>query len=455
MASLTVQNNDKKKKNNNNDNDKNNNTSINNNNKDNITKINNVNKYRKQLLKWKNDKLNDFKNNKKNIQEKYDRDIDIYDGHLTKKIYNKLLQKVLLIQPSDITNENVTVDLGFCEDEYKGSIKKMIHTHTNKNWVMWDGGHVGGKPIWLNPNKKPSKKQLACNVCGANMLFLLQLYAPIDDEIHKPNAFHRTIYAFCCKNEKCLKKGGHNGFRIIRSQLPRKNDIYPYDEFNDERTIFDNDNEHDTNCLDTFQFKIYEIMSELETDCLKDANAAITDKFKDVIEEQVQRPKKAKEEEEEEEEEEDVAITQNDIDNVMNAICVSDVKKKLTGDSNSNKSNNTTIVSKSLDKSMTYFHYRIDIAKDQILRYARWQPGEELFCSDTNRPNVLETIPKCPYCNGLRQFEFQIMPQLLSYLNIENVTGPGEIDWGGLYIYTCVNSCGYGGEEYIWCQTPC
>ena len=108
------------------------------------------------------------------------------------------------------------------------------------------------------------------------------------------------------------------------------------------------------------------------------------------------------------------------------------------------------------DENDIYIYVCIDICyEDQILRYARWQPGEELFCSDTNRPNVLETIPKCPYCNGLRQFEFQIMPQLLSYLNIENVTGPGEIDWGGLYIYTCVNSCGYGGEEYIWCQTPC
>ena len=401
---------------------------------------------------------------------------DRYEKHLNKKIYDKLLQKVLLIQPSEAFDEKVEVDLGFCEEEYKGTIEELEHTHTNKNWSMWDGGHVGGGPVWLNPKARPTDEELTCKVCNSSMLFLLQLYAPIDDETNLPNAFHRTVYVFCCKNEKCISKGGHSGFRVFRSQLPRKNEFYPFDELTNDQTIFDNNKVSESNVREaqgakgeknirrndeggssTFQFKLYEIVSESEIDCLNDVNAVINDKFKDVIQEQINKPKTATEEGQEEEEE-DVAITQSDIDGVMNAITDNgkpNTQASANGGKTKSKGSKNTIVSKTLDKSMTYFHHRVDIAKDQILRYARWKTGEELFFSDKNRPNVLETIPKCPHCNGPRLFEFQIMPQLLSYLNLEDVPGPGELDWGGIYIYTCKNSCSDGSkclEESVWCQ---
>ena len=81
----------------------------------------------------------------------------------------------------------------------------MKHTHTNKNWNMWDSGIAGGNPIWLNPSKIPSKYRLVCGSCNTKMLFLLQLYVPIDDEINHKNAFHRIIYVFCCKNENAIQ----------------------------------------------------------------------------------------------------------------------------------------------------------------------------------------------------------------------------------------------------------
>eukprot|EP00943_MAST-04B_sp_MAST-4B-sp1_P000560 g560.t1 len=237
--------------------------------------------------------------------------------------------------------------------------------------------------------------------------------------------------------------------------------FYPFDELSGEQTVFsdssgkvqqqnNNENNND-NGLNFNQFKVYEILSELEYDCLKDANASINKKFKDVIDEQIKKPKIGVANEEEEE---DVAITQSDIDGVMNMITCNGINNdnKQPNSDSKNTSTKNALVSKCMDKSMIYFHHRIDIAKDQILRYARWKTGEELFFSDKNRPNVLETIPRCPSCGGSRAFEFQIMPQLLSFLNVEDIPGPGEIDWGGLYIYTCINSCNDGDEEYLWYQ---
>ena len=45
---------------------------------------------------------------------------------------------------------------------------------------------------------------------------------------------------------------------------------------------------------------------------------------------------------------------------------------------------------------------------------------EPLWIRADHRPP--STLPKCPYCNSERQFEFQIMPQLLHYLTVTSAT---------------------------------
>jgi len=107
------------------------------------------------------------------------------------------------------------------------------------------------------------------------------------------------------------------------------------------------------------------------------------------------------------------------------------------------------------------------------------------MCSNTNSNT---NIPNCQYCNGPRKFEFQVMPQLLYYLNVDKDTKVSyqaqlaskigfyyfsilliiisyyyyysgnikdaptppkvfennklmDIDWGALDVYTCTNSC--------------
>lgn len=76
--------------------------------------------------------------------------------------------------------------------------------------------------------------------------------------------------------------------------------------------------------------------------------------------------------------------------------------------------------------------------------------GNPLFISSGHKP---ESIPKCEECGGDRQFEFQIMPQLLVYLKVDNILE--SIDWGILAVYTCKNSCAINSkyvQEYIWKQ---
>jgi len=82
------------------------------------------------------------------------------------------------------------------------------------------------------------------------------------------------------------------------------------------------------------------------------------------------------------------------------------------------------------------------------------QQQQPLWISPKNQID-LENVPKCKYCGGQREFEFQIMPQLLNYLNIDHFE-KDSLDWGIIACYTCSGSCGDGSkayfEEFAHCQ---
>ncbi len=67
------------------------------------------------------------------------------------------------------------------------------------------------------------------------------------------------------------------------------------------------------------------------------------------------------------------------------------------------------------------------------------------------------SVPNCSHCGSKRVFEFQVNPQLLNYLGIEESKSVlSSIDWAGLYVYTCSKSCKAGNkglvEEFIYKQ---
>lgn len=120
---------------------------------------------------------------------------------------------------------NNTVQLGILS-----KLTSNLILFQSKDWRKWDGGKVGGEPIWLNPLHHPMKEDLKCFECKNEMTFLLQIYCPLDDI---EDAFHRCFYMFTCKQSKCVVNGN---VKCFRTQLPRTNNHYVYDCATDEES---------------------------------------------------------------------------------------------------------------------------------------------------------------------------------------------------------------------------
>ncbi|CAB3359666.1 Hypothetical predicted protein [Cloeon dipterum] len=94
------------------------------------------------------------------------------------------------------------------------------------------------------------------------------------------------------------------------------------------------------------------------------------------------------------------------------------------------------------------FKKRIAATPDQVLRYEK--DGEPLWVSQEHQPNA---IPPCEYCGGERTFEFQILPQMLNHLSLDQIGK--SIDWGTIAIFTCKESCDNGDaykSEFVYKQ---
>ncbi len=114
--------------------------------------------------------------------------------------------------------EALDAELGFVGAFSGGSLS---------DWRLWHGGKVGGRPVWLNPTDLPAHDALVCAHCGDPLLFLAQVYAPVDRA--DGAAYHRILYIFCCRRAACLraKAGGAGAVRVLRAQLPKANPFTP------------------------------------------------------------------------------------------------------------------------------------------------------------------------------------------------------------------------------------
>ncbi|KAF9355028.1 programmed cell death protein [Mortierella sp. AD094] len=103
-----------------------------------------------------------------------------------------------------------------------------------------------------------------------------------------------------------------------------------------------------------------------------------------------------------------------------------------------------------IDAAFLTFQKRIALYPDQVLRYARMEyeltTPEPLYVSDIGVPKP-EDIPACPDCGQERTFEFQIMPQLLSYLAIDH-SAADSLDFGTVLVYSCKNNCHVENKHY-------
>lgn len=89
------------------------------------------------------------------------------------------------------------------------------------------------------------------------------------------------------------------------------------------------------------------------------------------------------------------------------------------------------------DATFAKFKDCIALNPEQMLRYNRG--GEPLWISAQNQLHI-GAVPDCERCGARRQYEFQIMPQLLNDLECRT------IDWGVIVVYSCMRHCGLNGE---------
>ncbi|XP_050732463.1 programmed cell death protein 2-like isoform X2 [Eriocheir sinensis] len=95
------------------------------------------------------------------------------------------------------------------------------------------------------------------------------------------------------------------------------------------------------------------------------------------------------------------------------------------------------MAAKETDQQFQKFRTRIKNYPDQVLRYDRG--NEPLWVSSNNK---VTQVPDCPGCGAPRQFEFQVMPQLLVHLKVDSAGQ--SIDWGTVLVYSCTQSCQQG-----------
>lgn len=82
---------------------------------------------------------------------------------------------------------------------------------------------IGGRPTPLLSHPPPVPR---CSTCHEPLRFLLQVYAPVGEYAR---AFHRMLYLYICVTASCVQLSGSCSVCVLRAQLPRRNELYPYD----------------------------------------------------------------------------------------------------------------------------------------------------------------------------------------------------------------------------------
>ena len=108
-----------------------------------------------------------------------------------------------------------------------------------------------------------------------------------------------------------------------------------------------------------------------------------------------------------------------------------------------------------VDAEFLKFQRRISFHPTQVLRYARLEGDapEPLWVAPTEQPGPLD-IPPCPCCGTPRSFEFQLMPQMLLHMDVDD-TAVESVDFGTLLVYSCPETCETQtpyAKEVVWRQ---
>ncbi|XP_028903248.1 programmed cell death protein 2 [Ornithorhynchus anatinus] len=291
--------------------------------------------------------------------------------------------------------------------------------------------------------------------------FPSKLYAPLPDPHH---AFHRALFVFACRDPACCL-----AFRVFRNQLPRKNAFYPYEPPPEEapppgaaaavpsqlgsgvwlcrvcgcpgpKACARCHRAH--YCSRHHQTLDWKMGHKQACPLPEDLDGAIPDhqflfpEYEIVIE--------AEEPDSDGEGEED-----GDVGGVEDSAADPELPGSL-GEAPEAALDALAKHESREDRIFQQFKAKTEREPEQILRYGRGV--DPLWISGEGIPQEKD-IPPCP-CGARREFEFQVMPQLLNYLKADRLGT--SLDWGVLAVYTCARSCSLATthyiEEFIWKQ---
>ena len=400
------------------------------------------------------------------------------------------------------------IQLGFVDTQ-----KCTNDLFRNANWLDWDGGIVGGRPVWLNPNPTSLLRQsdLACLHCSDPMMFLLQIYCPLDEP---KEAFHRSLYLFCCRKAACVDKG-KGAVKCFRCQLPKENDYYPANpnpssiSSSSDTTEGKNDRYYaiaKEECIICGCYasnvcsrckKIYYCSKTHQKDHWKshklycgEITVQSSPSYYKLEQESIGRSITYPQYDllVDEEVLDDVATIDKVDEIVLNANIWGDAMCKV-GDEDNDKNVTQDEYRKALgndafvtDRAYEKFIERVRLGgADQVLRYCRWNDsGRILISAEQTSPLQDTSVPKCQRCGAGRKIEFQVLPQLLYFLSVDKTTTVaalpdqnieipkdqhasekeslvgafknkrgGDIDWGIIDVFTCTKSCSVDCAAYL------
>ncbi|KAK6743860.1 hypothetical protein RB195_010889 [Necator americanus] len=331
---------------------------------------------------------------------------------------------------------------------------------------------------------------LQCNVCQKQMCFLIQVYATSEND--PPHSFHRTLFVFVCRNPLCSKSNDASNMVVFRCCLPRLNPYYSFDgpmdpdldgDVPDPRMTGDapqlcvicgcfaskkcgkcstswyccrdhqaldwtsghkqscgnTDNPEGakslTNPLNKFLFKEYGIEMDQEY-----VPAELLESLNDGDSEDDFDDKCADDDDESED------IKRKRMEEFEDFVA----KNKLRNDQFKTDEMEAAVCDQRSDFNFERFNRLLNLNSEQVLRYQR--SGTPLLATDRAPPPG--EIPSCEICGAPRTFELQLMPHLLSLIDVDDLRE--SIDWASVYIFTCSRSCeiennGYA-KEYVFKQ---
>ncbi|KTW27531.1 uncharacterized protein T551_03030 [Pneumocystis jirovecii RU7] len=322
----------------------------------------------------------------------------------------------------------MTIWLGFLEEFEKESDTLLEDPTVSR---------IGGRPIWINPKVVPRPENLKCGICEKIMRFLLQIYCPETEGHHM--GYHRVIYIFVCEDGTCQRPGFSKSFKVIRIQ---KENIKDIDTKINQLCVVCNIMALYTcsrckiskYCSKQHQ-KVHWELTLHKKYCGTEISKWPLSKrpwwneMEIVYEAEPEEPK---------------PIGNELIQHKFGPNAIPDKYEKFSSIKG--------------DKTFLRFQKRLSRAPTQVLRYIRTESNNTknndiLWISLNGQLNSSE-IAECP-CGEKRTIEFQIMPTLLSFLNIDH-SEKYSLDWGILNIYTCEKSCMLANndvcEELLWRQ---